>query len=161
MGYWAERRSMLAARDTARAALPPAEYSPTARAAHAYALSRRASDGGLGAKAMVRKYAHGDDCRRLMTVGEFERSYAGGRARMVRRLSREDREDPRWLVHLCGVGSYDRCGHAHAYNRIPDSRVSSSDTTAKVGRKGAENAMRDSRTEYGIGRRRHYNRRAH
>lgn len=112
--------------------------------------ARRTVSGYLGQSSTVRKYSHGTDCRRWMTGAEYERDYQGSRAVVVRLENAED--SPRLLVHLCGIKDYESCAIQAQYNRIPDSRVASSDTTAAVGRKGSEGALRDCQTRYQLGK---------
>jgi hypothetical protein len=139
-------------------AAPATPYSPTDAAARAYEAERRARSkvsGALGAKATVRKYAHGNDCRRWMSPAEYERDYAGSAAVVVRD---GHGDETRVLVHLCGKKSYEGCRIAAVYNRIPDSRVSRSDTTDMIQRchmhkSGyVQAALRDTQTRYTMGK---------
>ena len=117
---------------------------------------RRAISGHLGASATVKKYAHGGDCHRWMTGAEYLRDYAGSRAVVVREEHVED--SPRVLVHLCGIKASESCAIGAVYNRIPDSRVSRSDTTDMIQRchqhpRGyVQGALRDVATRYNLGK---------
>lgn len=88
----------------------------------------RAISTHLGAEATCQPYNHWKDCRRWMTEADFARDWEGSEAVMVRK-SRSD--DGRVLVHLCGKAG-PKCRIAAVFNRIPDSRVSKSDTTDMV-----------------------------
>lgn len=109
----------------------------------------------LGAKSTVKKYAHGQDCRRWMTGAEYLRDWAGSRAVVVRD---GDGDEPRMLVHLCGIKAGESCAIGAVYNRIPDSRVSRSDTTDFIHRCHAHKsgyvhaALRDVKTRYQLGK---------
>lgn len=110
----------------------------------------------VGATATCKPYNHGDNCRRMMTPEEFARDYEGGEAAVVREALGDD---PRVLVHLCGKRG-PKCRYVAVYNRIPDSRVSRSDTTDHVSRchrhpRGyVQGALRDVETPYYIRQRR-------
>lgn len=81
-----------------------------------------------GATSTCKPYNHGKDCRRWMTEAEFERDWAGSEAVLVRA---GHGDETRSLVHLCGKAG-PKCRIAAVFNRIPDSRVSKSDTTDMV-----------------------------
>jgi hypothetical protein len=108
----------------------------------------------LGTTATAKPYNHSQDCRRWMTEAEFERDYAGGEAAIVRDAHGDDE---RVLVHLCGKRG-PKCKFAAIYNRIPDSRVSRSDTTDHIQRchlhpRGyVQGALRDVETRMYLGK---------
>lgn len=109
-----------------------------------------------GATSTCKKYSHGQDCRRMMTEAEYMRDYDGSRAVIVR-AERADGSD-RVLVHLCGIKAGESCAIQAVYNRIPDSRVSRSDTTDFIQRcyqhpRGyVQGALRDVKTRYQLGK---------
>ena len=144
-------------------ALPTEAEGATARAEREHREVLTARRGVLamgirdtGATCTAKPYNHGDNCRRMMTPEEFARDYEGGEAAVVREALGDD---PRVLVHLCGKRG-PKCRYAAVYNRIPDSRVSRSDTTDHVSRchrhpRGyVQGALRDVETPYYIRQRR-------
>ena len=111
-----------------------------------------------GATATCKPNNHGEDCRRWMLEADFNRTYEGSDAVVVRAAHGDD---PRVLVHLCGK-SGPKCRFAAAYNRVPDSYNMKSDLTSMVGKCAARRdhpkgtpkygymtqAMRDTGTPY-------------
>lgn len=154
-----ESRARIAAEHARLVALPTESEGATARARRKFDEDKAARRGVslcLGASATVKKYAHGGDCHRWMTGAEYLKDYAGSRAVVVREERVED--NPRVLVHMCGIKASESCAIGAVYNRIPDSRVSRSDTTDMIHRCHAHKsgyvhaALRDVKTRYQLGK---------
>lgn len=154
-----ESRERIAAEHARLVALPTEREGATAIARRKFDEDKAARRGvslSLGASATVKKYAHGGDCHRWMSGAEYLKDYAGSRAVVVREERVED--NPRVLVHMCGIKANESCAIGAVYNRIPDSRVSRSDTTDHIQRchqhpRGyVQGALRDVKTRYQLGK---------